>query len=145
MQRAPAGENVRLVALPPVNMYAHMLLGVLFAFPGVLSQSTATPSIVPFTIPSTNDDVAARELQIEQTRAAFLYGHSPLGNVSFYPSGSLGNAVVARDTAAFFQEASSYAPLLQIDARAATAAVLAVCRNFFASEIIILIMNSMAV
>jgi hypothetical protein len=99
-------------------MFAHLLSALLVAAPAsVLSQADSPPvSIEPFTIPSVDSNIAAREAQIETTRAVFLYGPSPLGNVSFYPTGALGSQRVFSDAAAFFDEAFIYRPLLQLDA-----------------------------
>ena len=83
--------------------------------------------IVPLSLPDTEEEIVARQAEIATARAGFLYGPSPLGNVSYYPDGPLGDARVSQDVFAFFEEAGMYRPLLQLDAQKAIATARAVC------------------
>lgn len=106
-------------------MIVHMLGFSLLVCPLLIfaQDTTDVPTSKIFTVAPTDDGASAREEQIALARSEFLYGPSPLGNLSFYPTGPLGNATVTGDVLEFFNEANSFGPLLQVDAQRAVAKI----------------------
>ena len=76
------------------KMLSYLLLGLCaFSIDPVESQSNPNLSLVnhrtmgPFKIPAADDDTTSRDAQIALTREGFIYGPSPLTNVSFSQPG----------------------------------------------------------
>ena len=53
------------------------------------------------TLPQYDSDPVARALAIIEKRSGFLYGSPKMGNGSFFPTGTLGSAMVKRDLEQF--------------------------------------------
>jgi hypothetical protein len=77
----------------------------------------------PFTIPAKDSNPILRKLQIIANRIGYQYGPSPLGNVSYFLTGSLGDVLVQKEVVDFYSEASTIGPLLMLDAQKSALAV----------------------
>lgn len=108
---------------------AFVLLLFLLEFVLCLIKAIDSDRIDPYSIPAKETDPAARSHGITANRAGFLYGPSPLGNVSYFLTGPLGEPVVDIEVDMFVIEAESFAPLIESDAKNATQAVLQVWTN----------------
>ena len=96
-------------------MITQVLLGVLLARAAI--GFAQAPTVTVFSVPASETDSAARLQQIAANRAGNLYRPSPLGNVSYFLTGPLGDARVKEDVNEFRAEASGFRPLLQLDAQ----------------------------
>ncbi|KAE8349446.1 putative arachidonate 5-lipoxygenase [Aspergillus coremiiformis] len=92
-----------------------LLLTLLFhyavAWPVAPSQTVLEPATVlpsdddyQFALPMFDTRPWERVYEIRLAREGYLYGTPLLGNTSFFPTGVLGDAMVARDRAAWFQD-----------------------------------------
>lgn len=56
---------------------------------------------LPYVLPMFDQNTSARAAEITRNRAGYLYGPSLIGNTSYFPSGTLGDALVEQDLAYF--------------------------------------------
>lgn len=52
---------------------------------------------LPYVLPMFDKNPSSRAEEISSNRNGYLYGPSLLGNLSYYPNGTLGNALVQQD------------------------------------------------
>ena len=67
--------------------------------------------------------------EIRQARAGYIYGPPLLGNTSFFPTGVLGEAMVARDRVAWFKDVEYVTNNVYPELDKAAAALNKVCRQ----------------
>ena len=74
-----------------------------------------------FTLPIEDNSPSMRVLDIEQKRQGFLYGPSLLGNTSWFPTGTLGKAMVQQHMDQWLQDASWLTSVVEEEMNAAAA------------------------
>lgn len=74
-----------------------------------------------FTVPIEDHSPSMRTLEIEQKRQGYLYGPSLLGNTSYFPTGSLGAAMVQQHMEEWAQDASWVNNAVEEEMKAAAA------------------------
>jgi hypothetical protein len=87
-----------------------------------LAQSNTNTSTA-YSLPVNDLASSIRQQQIAINRAGYLYGPSPLGNTSFFPTGVLGEALVLSDVAIFGAEYEVFTTLIAMDVEVITDAL----------------------
>jgi hypothetical protein len=80
-----------------------------------------------FSLPMGHADVIGRENAITDKREKFLYGPSICGNVSYWPTGLLGNSTTEYDFAKFIADSQDSQAAVNLDETVAAARI-AVCQ-----------------
>jgi hypothetical protein len=80
-----------------------------------------------FSLPIDHTDAIERSSAIQVKREGFLYGESICGNVSYWPTGFLGNSTTARDLARFLVDSQHSRTAMSIDENVALTAVRSIC------------------
>lgn len=80
-----------------------------------------------FSLPMGHADVSGRANAITDKRERFLYGPSICGNVSYWPTGLLGNSTTENDLARFIVDSQYSQAAVDLDETVA-AALIAVCQ-----------------
>jgi hypothetical protein len=91
----------------------------------VSAQSTNSISSA-YSLPAGNSASSVRQQQIAINRAGYVYGSSPLGNTSYFPTGVLGDALVQSDVAKFNAEYEVFNSLIAIDVEVITEALVSI-------------------
>lgn len=88
----------------------------LLAYSGLvlgLAPQSSNPSLVSpkyvqpkYALPQFDHDPVQRRTEVILNHAGFLYGPSLIGNLSFFPTGTLGKQRVTADIALFMQDAA---------------------------------------
>lgn len=103
-----------------------------FIFHLAISAATVQCTVLPitpraffdgFSLPIDDLNAIARAQAIQLKRQTFLYGPGPDHNVTVYPSGLLGNAMVLSELTTFQQEATSHKERVDKDIATVTTAV----------------------
>lgn len=76
-----------------------------------------------YSIPTCPQNGTARQQAIAVKRTGYLYGPSLMGNTSYFPSGSLGDAMVERDIAQWTVDYTTMQKLATEDAEGALQAL----------------------
>lgn len=76
-----------------------------------------------YSVPTCPQNGTARQQAIAIKRAGYLYGSSLMGNTSYFPSGSLGDAMVERDIAQWTVDYTTMQTLATEDAEGALQAL----------------------
>ena len=92
------------------------------------ARNVTTNDTQPLALPTNSRDPARRAQEIQLKRQGYLYGPSLMGNSSFFPTGTLGDAMVQRDsnpTSQFHQELGYVYQAATADLKAVTSAITA--------------------
>lgn len=95
----------------------------------VLGPSHVLPSDhnAKFTLPVHDTTPRDRISEIRLAREGYKYGPPLLGNTSYYPTGSLGDAMAARDAAEWYRDAEDITNDVYPDIKEAATAITKVC------------------
>ncbi len=92
------------------------------------ARDTTSNDTQPLALPMSSGDPAQRAQEIQLKRQGYLYGPSVMGNSSFFPTGTLGDAMVQRDSnpnSQFHKELGYVYQAATADLKAAASAITA--------------------
>jgi arachidonate 15-lipoxygenase (second type)/8-lipoxygenase (S-type) len=95
-------------------------------------RAAAAPAITraisdaPYSLPMTNSNATVRAVAILDKREGFLYGPSICGNVSYWPTGSLGNSTTESDFTTFTVDSQYIQAAIKVDETTAAETITAV-------------------
>ena len=117
-------------------MYARILFLLSAGFGTTLGQvsnsSTWTqPSngtTESYVLPMTDPEPTNRQQQLAENKDGYVYGPSLLGNLSFFPTGSLGDALVQAELELFSPEEEIFKSIIELEAQEVINTLSQVCR-----------------
>lgn len=117
-------------------LLSFLYIGNAVAWPIISVQSVLKPfAALPddngpkYSLPMFDTRSWERVDEIRLARAGYIYGPPLLGNTSFFPTGVLGEAMVARDRVAWFKDVEYVTNNVYLELDKAAAALIKVCRQ----------------
>ena len=97
-------------------MYRLLPLLLAASYKTVCAQTSNT-STDNYVLPMYDSAPSDRQQQLAEHREGYIYGPSLLGNMSFFPTGSLGDALVAEELDLFFEEGDIFQSIIDLEAQ----------------------------
>ncbi len=105
----------------------HLLLLLLAASSETAYAQTSNSSTNSYVLPTYDFAPVARQQQVTEHREGYIYGPSLLGNLSFFPTGALGDALVAEELELLFEELEIFQSIIDLEAQEVVTALSKVC------------------
>ncbi|KAJ9617206.1 hypothetical protein H2200_000927 [Cladophialophora chaetospira] len=91
-----------------------------------ISAQTSNDSSSSYVLPLYDPAPLDRRQRVAKNQQGYLYGESLLGNLSFFPTGQLGDALVAKEASLWTSEAELFESIVHLEAQEVATALLKV-------------------